>query len=116
MKQTIEAYRKVRDLFDQILDIMETFDIVELPATGSGRAFRLKEMRSNTSCLFCHLNLEEYIKNVPKDKHISVDLPSDMLAAEKLIGREALIKIVNEFNKGRRMKFNVPEGRAGIGK
>lgn len=62
------------------------------------------------SCPFCHLNLEEYVQSIPSDKYVTVDVPSDVLVAEYIIGRDKLVELINEVNKTGKVKFKVPKG------
>ena len=65
--------------------------------------------RKHEQCPFCHLNLEEYVNSIPKDKYVTVDVPSDLLVAEKVIGYAKLVELINEVNKTGKVKFRVPK-------
>ena len=65
--------------------------------------------RKHEQCPFCHLNLEEYVNSIPKDKYVTVDVPSDLLVAEKVIGHAKLVELINEVNKTGKVKFKVPK-------
>jgi hypothetical protein len=55
--------------------------------------------RKHEVCPFCHLNLEEYVNSMPPGKFVSVDVPSDFLIAEKVIGVRKLRSLIIEANK-----------------
>jgi hypothetical protein len=56
-------------------------------------------MRKHEACPFCHLHLEEYVRSIPPGKFVSVDVPSDLLAAEKVIGIQKLRALIIEANE-----------------
>jgi len=66
-------------------------------------------MRNHEVCPFCHLNLEEYVNSIPPDKYITVDVPSDALVAEKIIGYQKLVELINDVNRESKVKFKVPK-------
>ena len=69
----------------------------------------------SAECPECHRRLEEYLNSVPENKYVSVDVPMDILEAEKVIGlRElrAIVRYLNEHREGR-VKFLVPGLAAG---
>ena len=52
-------------------------------------------------CPECGRRLEEYLANVPEGKYVSVDVPLDVLEAEKVIGIKELRVIVDYLNATR---------------
>ncbi len=65
------------------------------------RAFLLME------CPHCHRALEDYVKTIPPNKHVSVDIPLDILESEWVLGLaelRAICKYLNENREGR-VKF-----------
>lgn len=75
-----ETYKRVSELMKEMSELLELFS----------------ETKSGEQCPFCLRTLEQYLRDVPQHKYISVDVPLDVFEFNKI---ESMVTFINIFNR-----------------